>query len=155
MTRTRFGPDLPIRQRTGRPQVPVMPPQRLHWSLLCGKQMEAYRIVVALSDANVRLWNSLPHRVTSVAVWRSGNVVGAALQRRYSTSDPVDTGMGDRLRMGKPPQYFTKPLRPTHGTGNEYQSKCSDALRLGSKGRRGSCDLWINVWVTGKTVMPR
>ena len=39
----------------------------------------------------------------------------------------------------KPPQYFTKPPRPTQpptlsGTGNEYQPKCSDALWLGSKG---------------------
>jgi len=29
--RTRFAPDLPIRQRTSRPQVPMMPPPRLHW----------------------------------------------------------------------------------------------------------------------------
>jgi len=36
--------------------------------------------------------------------------------------------------------------------GNEYQPKCSDALRLGSKGRYGSFHLWINVWVAGKTV---
>ena len=38
------------------------------------------------------------------------------------------------------------------GTGNEYQPKCGDALRLGSKGRHGSFYLWINVWVAGKTV---
>jgi len=35
---------------------------------------------------------------------------------------------------------------------NEYRPKCSDALRLGSKGRYGSFHLWINVWVAGKTV---
>jgi len=29
------------------------------------------------------------------------------------------------------------------GTGNEYQPKCGDALRLGSKGRYGSFHLWI------------
>ena len=29
------------------------------------------------------------------------------------------------------------------------------ALRLGSKGRYGSFHLWINVWVAGKTVIPR
>jgi len=39
----------------------------------------------------------------------------------------------------KPPKYFTKQPRPTQppilsGTWNEYQPKCSDALRLGSKG---------------------
>jgi len=57
--------------------------------------------------------------------------------------------------LGKPPQYFTKPPRPTQpptlrGTGSEYQPKCGDALRLGSKGRYGSFHLWINVWVVGK-----
>jgi len=44
-----------------------------------------------------------------------------------------------------------KPPRPTQppsfsGTGNEYQSKCGDALRLWSKRRYGSFHLWINVW---------
>jgi len=34
----------------------------------------------------------------------------------------------------------------------EYQPKCGDALRLGSKGKYGSFHLWINVWVAGKTV---
>jgi len=29
--------------------------------------------------------------------------------------------------------------------------KCSDALRLGSKGKYSSIYLWINVWVAGKT----
>ena len=61
---------------------------------------------------------------------------------------------------GQPPQYFTKPSRPTQpptlsGTGNEYQPKCSDALWLGSKGRYRSFHLWINVWVAGKTVISR
>jgi len=51
--------------------------------------------------------------------------------------------MGDRLWAVKPPQYFTKPRRPTQlptlsGTGNEYQPKCGDALLLGVKGRHGS-----------------
>jgi len=65
--------------------------------------------------------------------------------------------MGDGLT-DKPPQYFTKPPRPTQpptlrGTGNEYQPKCGNALRLGSKGRYGSFHLWINVLVAGKTVI--
>jgi len=38
------------------------------------------------------------------------------------------------------------------GMGNEYQSKCGDALPLGSKGRYGSLHLWINVWLAGKIV---
>ena len=36
--------------------------------------------------------------------------------------------------------------------GNEYQPKCGDAVRMGSKDRYGSFYLWINVWVTGKAV---
>jgi len=48
--------------------------------------------------------------------------------------------MGDRLRAGKLPQYFTEPPRPTQlptlsGTGNEYRLKCGDALLLVTKGR--------------------
>jgi len=51
-------------------------------------------------------------------------------------------------------QYFTKPPRRTQpptlsGMRNEYQPKCSDALQLVSKGRYGSFDLWINLWVAG------
>ena len=69
----------------------------------------------------------------------------------------ANTEMGDRLRSGKPPQYFTKPPRPTqpptlNRTGYEYQPKCGDALRLGSKDRYCSFHLRINVWVAGKTV---
>ena len=67
--------------------------------------------------------------------------------------------MGDCLRAGKPPQYFTKPSKPTQppalsGTGNGYQPKCDEALRLGSKGRYGSFHLWINVWVAGFYLPP-
>jgi len=57
--------------------------------------------------------------------------------------------MGDRLQlMDKPPQYFTELPRSTQpptlsGIGNEYQPKRGDALRLGSKGRYGSFQLWI------------
>jgi len=91
--------------------------------------------------------------------WRRGvNVVGrineVTLRRARLVLGWV---MGDRLRRTKLPQYFIKPPRPTQpstlsGTGNEYQPKCSDAVRLGSKGRYGSFHLWINVWVAGKTV---
>jgi len=47
-----------------------------------------------------------------------------------------------------------RPTQPPtlSGMGNEYQPKCGDALRLGSKGKYGSFHLWINVWVAGKTV---
>jgi len=60
--------------------------------------------------------------------------------------------------VGKPPQYFTKPPRPTQppslsGTVNEYQSKCGDSLRLGVKGAEGgygSFHLWINACVAAR-----
>ena len=39
-------------------------------------------------------------------------------------------------------------------TGSEYQPKCSDTLRLGSKGRCDSFHLWMHVWVAGKTLIP-
>ena len=60
------------------------------------------------------------------------------LDGRWFNSRPPRPEIGDRLRAGKPPQYFTKPPRATQPptlswTGNEYQSKCSDALRLGVK----------------------
>ena len=59
------------------------------------------------------------------------------------------------LWVRKPPQYFTEPPTSTQpptlsGTENEYQPKCGDVLRLGSKGRYGSFHFWINVWVAGK-----
>jgi len=68
----------------------------------------------------------------------------------------ANTVMGDRLQAGKPPQYFTKPPKPTqpptlNGTENEYQPKCGEVLRLGSKGRYRSFHLWINVWAADKT----
>ena len=48
----------------------------------------------------------------------------------------ASTATGDRLRAGKPPQYFAKPSRPAQPptlswTGNEYQPKCGDALLCG------------------------
>jgi len=72
----------------------------------------------------------------TVAAWHSSNIVGC-----------INEYVGL-------PQYFTEPPRPTQppilsGTGNEYQPKCGDAVRLESKGRYGSVLLWINVWVAG------
>ena len=61
--------------------------------------------------------------------------------------------MGDRLRAGKPPQYFTEPPRPTQpptlsGTGNERRY----GLRLGNKGRM-AYSMWLNVWVADNTAI--
>jgi len=70
------------------------------------------------------------------------------------------TGMGDRLRARKPPQYFTTlpmPTQPPTLSGTEtsiYQPKCGGAPRLGSKGRYGSFHLWINLWLAGKWCGP-
>jgi len=68
---------------------------------------------------------------------------------------PVSTGMSDHLWRTKhlsispshPGQFSLLP-----SAGREYQPKYGDALRLGSKGRYGSFNLWIDVWVAGKTV---
>jgi len=94
-----------------------------------------------------------------VAAWRSGNVVGRINEftvRRARLVLGWVTVFGGQ-KADKPSRYFTKPPRPTQpptlsGTGNEYQPKCGDALRLGSKGRYGSFHLWINVWVAVKSV---
>ena len=73
----------------------------------------------------------------TVAEWRNGNIVGRINEVNLRRA---------RFVLDKPPRYFTKPSRPTQpptlcGTGNEYQPKCGDALRLGSKGRYGSFHL--------------
>jgi len=46
-----------------------------------------------------------------------------------------------------------QPLSFSYSTRDwkEYQPKCDDAL-LGNKGRYGSFHMWINVWLSGKTV---
>ena len=64
-------------------------------------------------------------------------------------SGPISTGIGDRLA-DKPPQYFSKPPRPTQppalsGTGNKF----GDAMRLGADLYR-SFHAWINVLVADK-----
>jgi len=69
----------------------------------------------------------------------SGYGVGLATSIPAATAS---TGMGDRLRTGKPSPYFIKSARPTQpstisGTENNYQPKCSDVLWLGNKGRNG------------------
>jgi len=67
--------------------------------------------------------------------------------REFDSRSPPSTGMSDSLRLGKPHQYFSMPLRPTQspalsGTGNAYQPQCGDALRLRSKGSYCSFHLW-------------
>jgi len=63
------------------------------------------------------------------------------------------TIFGRTNRLSLSPSHLGQTQPPVlSGTRNEYQPKCVDALWLGSKGRYGSFHLWINVWVTGKTV---
>jgi len=61
---------------------------------------------------------------------------------------PGGTGMNDHVRVQFPVQYIsvcnqppksTQPGHPLVGRRSEYQPKGGDALRLGSKGRYGSC----------------
>ena len=90
-----------------------------------------------------------------VAVWHSGNVIGRISEVTLCRARLVLGWV--TVFSGQPPQYFSKPPRPTQppalsGTGNEHQPKCGDALWLESKCRYGSFHLWINVWVAGKTV---
>jgi len=42
-----------------------------------------------------------------------GSLVVSALDSRLDSRRDYSTGMGDCLLAGKPPQYFTKPPRPT------------------------------------------
>ena len=65
----------------------------------------------------------------------------------YPYRDTGKTCLGGGMHCSRPTQPPT-----LSGAGNEYQPKCGDALRLGSKGRYGSFHLRINVWVAGKSV---
>ena len=68
-------------------------------------------------------------------MWLGGQRAGLATRRsrvRFPAA-AASTGLGDRLRARKPPQYVTKSSRPTQpptfsGTGNEYHPKCGDAV---------------------------
>jgi len=77
---------------------------------------------------------------------------GVALATQWSRVRlPTAASMGDRLCVDKPPQYFTKTAWPTQpttlsGTGNEYRSKWSDVLWLGSESRL--IPLWMNAYLT-------
>jgi len=91
-----------------------------------------------------------------VAAWRSGNIVGriseVTLRRARLVLGWVTVFGGQTTSVFHQATQANTPSYPRSGTGNEYQPKCGDALRLGSKGRYGSFHLWINVWVAGKTM---
>ena len=90
-----------------------------------------------------------------MAAWRSGNIVGrineVTLRRALLVLGWVTVFGGQTTsEFHQATQANSAPT--LSGTGNEYQPKCGNALRLRSKGRCGSFHLWINVWVVGKAV---
>ena len=95
-----------------------------------------------------------------MAQWSSGE--GGGFASRWSRvqfpAAATNSDMIDRLQVGKPCQYFTKPPRPSphrtvSGTGNEYQPKCGDTAAGWLKaGMVHFTHLQIDVWVAVKTV---
>jgi len=76
-------------------------------------------------------------------------------QRSYCTSGPVSTGMGDRRRRANhlsilPSHPGQLSLLPS--AGREIPAKRAVMLCGRRVGRYGSFQMWINVWVAGKTV---
>jgi len=78
-----------------------------------------------------------------MVLWRTVNAVGRVKEvtRRRARLVLWWTTVFGRLTTSV---YATQP--PTlSDRGNEYRSKCGDALRLRSRDRHGSFHLWINV----------
>jgi len=78
------------------------------------------------------------------------------ITRRHRATAVCPYGIGDRLRAGKPPQYFTKTQANSASypqtDGKWVLAKVRRRSVVGVKGRYGSFHLWINAWVAGKTV---
>jgi len=79
-----------------------------------------------------------------VAAWRSGNIVErineVTLRRARLVLGWVTVFGGQKTSVFHQATQANSAFYPS-GTGNEYQSKCGYALRLGSKGRYG----WIKM----------
>ena len=82
------------------------------------------------------------------AVWRSDSALASISEVTLCRTRLVVgwvSGPGFNSRCRKPISVFNQPSRstqpghPSVGSRNEYQPKGGDALRLGSKGRYGSC----------------
>ena len=83
--------------------------------------------------------------------WRSGVLVSALasinevnlhrvrLVLRWVTVSVFNSQCGTFISVCDQPPGSTQPGHPFVGRRNEYQPKGGDALRLGSKGRYGSC----------------
>ena len=88
------------------------------------------------------------HYLATVAVWLSGSVlisINKVTLRQAQLVLGWVTGLGFNYLCWKPISVYNLPLRstqpghPSEGIHNEYQPNGDDALRLGSKGRYGSC----------------
>jgi len=81
-----------------------------------------------------------------VVVWRSAlasidevNQRRARLVLRWVTVSGFNSQRGTFISVCDQPPISTQPGHPFVGRRNEYQPKGGDAMRLGSKGRYGSC----------------
>jgi len=97
-----------------------------------------------------------PSHCGSVARWSSGYSVGLATRpsRVEFPAAATNNGMADCLGADKPPQYFTKPRRPTpsptlSGTGNDMSTRQSAATPGGWGVKR---QVWFNQLVDKRVI---
>ena len=77
--------------------------------------------------------------VSALASINEVNQRRARLVLRWVTVCGFNSGEGHIISVCDQPPRSTQPGHPFVGGRNEYQPKGGDALRLGSKGRYGSC----------------
>jgi len=133
------------------------------WKIYCGRRrldvQRAKRILRCRSEATL-----LPGSTTlSVCGLVPLNIDGHKHPRTNYPHPHIENSQKSRAACSMsrylcrciPDGLLTTNFRPTQpstlsGMEDEYRPKCGDALQLGSKGRHGSFQLWINVWVAGK-----
>ena len=77
--------------------------------------------------------------VSALAPINEVNQRRAPLVVRWLTVSGFNSRCGTFISICGQPPRATQPGHPFVGRRNEYQRKGGDALRLGSKGRYGSC----------------
>ena len=77
--------------------------------------------------------------VSALALINEVNQRRARLVLELVTVSGFSSRYGTFISVCDQPPRSTQPGHPLVGRRNEYQPKCGDALRLGSKGRYGSC----------------
>jgi len=77
--------------------------------------------------------------VSALASINEVNQRGARLVLRWVTVSGFNPRCGTFISVCGQPLRSTQPGHPFVGRRNEYQPKGGDVLRLGSKGRYGSC----------------